>query len=123
MLTEEEWNFIMYNGMKATSWYSCIYFVSWMIIGVYVLLNMFLAIVLQNFEQDESRRRSQRSQKTLSQRKSMRNIQTAVPEEESIDSKLNDIPRQNIISLWKVIFPCRRNRSSSKVGETTMSLP
>jgi hypothetical protein len=32
-----------------------VYFVSWVMFGVWCLLNMFLAIVLQNFEKDQKR--------------------------------------------------------------------
>jgi hypothetical protein len=111
MLTEEGWDAIMYNGMRATSWYSCIYFVSWMILGVYVLLNMFLAIVLQNFEKDESRRRAQRSQVRIGN-KSARSLESVLPE----TPEQPDAGDASSISCWTALFACRNRLASSKVS-------
>jgi len=41
LLTLEGWTEVMYNGMRATNPAAAIFFISWIVIGVYVLLNMF----------------------------------------------------------------------------------
>lgn len=60
VLTLEGWVDVMRNTVRQTSWWSCIFFIAWIVIGVYCLLNMFLAIVLQNFEQDQKRQLEKR---------------------------------------------------------------
>ena len=45
----------MNDAIRATNLSAGLYFVSFVTIGVYCLLNMFLAIVLENFERDQQR--------------------------------------------------------------------
>eukprot|EP00163_Fabomonas_tropica_P014779 TRINITY_DN2686_c0_g2_i1.p1 TRINITY_DN2686_c0_g2~~TRINITY_DN2686_c0_g2_i1.p1 ORF type:complete len:1526 (-),score=377.56 TRINITY_DN2686_c0_g2_i1:447-4610(-) len=49
ILTGENWNEVMYDVVRATHWTSAFYFVLVVVIGNYVLLNLFQAILLQNF--------------------------------------------------------------------------
>ena len=56
ILTGENWNEVMYDGMRSTGSLSCIYFLLLFILGNYIILNLFLAILLDNFgggEEDE----------------------------------------------------------------------
>ena len=64
VLTGENWNTIMYDGMRSTggggetrwawaSWASALYFVSLVSIGTFVLLDFFIAILLNDFGQIE----------------------------------------------------------------------
>jgi voltage-dependent calcium channel L type alpha-1D len=51
VLTGENWNEVLYNGIKATSWgTSVIYFVALNILGNYIILNLFMAILLSEFD-------------------------------------------------------------------------
>ncbi|KAA0147079.1 hypothetical protein FNF31_07654 [Cafeteria roenbergensis] len=50
VLSEENWNAIMYDCWRAVGWPATIYFVALVVVGNFVLLNLFLAIVLGNFE-------------------------------------------------------------------------
>uniref|UniRef100_K3WVK7 Ion transport domain-containing protein n=1 Tax=Globisporangium ultimum (strain ATCC 200006 / CBS 805.95 / DAOM BR144) TaxID=431595 RepID=K3WVK7_GLOUD len=52
-LTEESWNFVMYDGVRSTGWGALLYFLAVMIIGNIIILNLFLAILLGNFSLDE----------------------------------------------------------------------
>lgn len=53
VLIGEDWNNIMYQYVRATETRLCIaFFVSWMILGNLVLLNLFLAILLKNFSEE-----------------------------------------------------------------------
>mmetsp|Transcript_27141 Transcript_27141/g.12661 ORF Transcript_27141/g.12661 Transcript_27141/m.12661 type:complete len:93 (-) Transcript_27141:127-405(-) len=50
VLTGEEWNFIMYDGIRARDFFVALpYFVSLVLIGNFIMLNLFLAILLGNF--------------------------------------------------------------------------
>mmetsp|Transcript_12403 Transcript_12403/g.1855 ORF Transcript_12403/g.1855 Transcript_12403/m.1855 type:complete len:152 (+) Transcript_12403:1388-1843(+) len=46
ILTGENWNEVMYSAVYSTSWYASLYFVSLTVVGNYILLNLFLAILL-----------------------------------------------------------------------------
>ncbi|DBA01467.1 TPA: hypothetical protein N0F65_005586 [Lagenidium giganteum] len=48
-LTEESWNFVMYDGIRSSGWSAAAYFISVMVIGNIIVLNLFLAILLGNF--------------------------------------------------------------------------
>lgn len=52
-LTEESWNFVMYDGIRAAGWSAAAYFVIVMVICNIIILNLFLAILLGNFGLDE----------------------------------------------------------------------
>jgi Gpi18-like mannosyltransferase len=43
VLTAENWNEVMYAGMAAVSPWTCLFFVLVVIVGNYILLNLFLA--------------------------------------------------------------------------------
>jgi hypothetical protein len=45
----ENWNSVMYDGMRTTRPYAALYFLFIVIIGNYVVLNLFLAILLDKF--------------------------------------------------------------------------
>lgn len=58
MLTTENWNSVLYDSMRneEIGYYApVIYYVSWIFIGNFILLNLFLAILLDGFlsEDDE----------------------------------------------------------------------
>ncbi|CEM06448.1 unnamed protein product [Vitrella brassicaformis CCMP3155] len=50
LLTGEDWNSVAYVGIETKSWVSALYFVSVVILGNYILLNLFLAILIKHFE-------------------------------------------------------------------------
>lgn len=47
----DDWSEVMFNCMLATGWYACIYFILLIIVGYIVLMNLFLAILIGNFEE------------------------------------------------------------------------
>lgn len=51
ILTGENWNTIMYDCWKARGWVSVIYIISLIVVGVFIVMNLFLAILLKNFEE------------------------------------------------------------------------
>ena len=53
VLTGEDWNAVMYDGMAANGSWSALYFVALLVIGNFLVLNLFIAILLINFGQQE----------------------------------------------------------------------
>src|SRR5689334_3665542 len=49
IVTTENWNNVMYSGMAATNPAMSLYFIAGIVVGNYILLNLFLAILLENF--------------------------------------------------------------------------
>ena len=52
ILTQEEWNEVLYNGMAKTSHWSALYFIALMTFGNYVLFNLLVAILVEGFSTD-----------------------------------------------------------------------
>ena len=51
----ENWNFVLYEAMRSSAgpWISALFFISWIFIGNFILLNLFLAILLDSFLEEE----------------------------------------------------------------------
>ena len=55
IVTLEDWTDVMYTAMEALP-YSWIYFVSFVVMGTFVIINLFIAVVLNNLEEAKSER-------------------------------------------------------------------
>lgn len=54
VLSVENWQSILYLAMSSDAGYaSCIFFISWIILGNYIIMNLFLAILLESFSRSE----------------------------------------------------------------------
>ncbi|KXZ52368.1 hypothetical protein GPECTOR_9g412 [Gonium pectorale] len=49
LLTTENWNNIMYDSMRSTTPWGAVYYVAVLVIGTYLVFNLFVAILLDNF--------------------------------------------------------------------------
>ncbi|XP_031551384.1 voltage-dependent T-type calcium channel subunit alpha-1G-like isoform X2 [Actinia tenebrosa] len=49
ILTQENWNLVMYDGMRAINNWAALYFIALMLIGYYVLFNLLVAILVEGF--------------------------------------------------------------------------
>lgn len=49
LLTLENWQLVLFSGIRSFGAWSVFYFLSWIFIGNFVLLNLFLAILLDSF--------------------------------------------------------------------------
>ncbi|XP_054912536.1 voltage-dependent T-type calcium channel subunit alpha-1I-like [Poeciliopsis prolifica] len=58
ILTQEDWNAVLYNGMAATSPIAALYFVALMTFGNYVLFNLLVAILVEGFQAEGDANRS-----------------------------------------------------------------
>uniref|UniRef100_A0A8C7IE75 Voltage-dependent T-type calcium channel subunit alpha n=1 Tax=Oncorhynchus kisutch TaxID=8019 RepID=A0A8C7IE75_ONCKI len=54
ILTQEDWNLVLYNGMASTSPLAALYFVALMTFGNYVLFNLLVAILVEGFQAEVS---------------------------------------------------------------------
>ncbi|KZS13807.1 putative Voltage-dependent T-type calcium channel subunit alpha-1I [Daphnia magna] len=64
ILTQEDWNVVLFNGMEKTSHWAALYFVALMTFGNYVLFNLLVAILVEGFSAERTERleREQREQ-------------------------------------------------------------
>ena len=53
ILTQEDWNIVLFNAMERTNHWSAIYFVILMTFGNYVLFNLLVAILVEGFSSQE----------------------------------------------------------------------
>ncbi|GIL75525.1 hypothetical protein Vretifemale_5297, partial [Volvox reticuliferus] len=53
LLTADNWVATSWDGMRARGTAAVLYFVAWIIVGNFVLLTLFLAILITNFQSDE----------------------------------------------------------------------
>nr|XP_061837564.1 voltage-dependent T-type calcium channel subunit alpha-1H-like isoform X1 [Nerophis lumbriciformis] len=59
ILTQEDWNVVLYNGMASTSPWAALYFVALMTFGNYVLFNLLVAILVEGFQAEGDANRSE----------------------------------------------------------------
>lgn len=52
ILTQEDWNVVLFNGMERTTHWAALYFVLLMTFGNYVLFNLLVAILVEGFSQE-----------------------------------------------------------------------
>uniref|UniRef100_A0A3Q4G193 Voltage-dependent L-type calcium channel subunit alpha n=1 Tax=Neolamprologus brichardi TaxID=32507 RepID=A0A3Q4G193_NEOBR len=77
ILTGEDWNTVMYDGIMAyggpasSGMVVCIYFIILFICGNYILLNVFLAIAVDNLADAESLNTAQKEEEEAKKRKNM----------------------------------------------------
>ncbi|KAM6940369.1 voltage-dependent T-type calcium channel subunit alpha-1H-like [Xenentodon cancila] len=59
ILTQEDWNAVLYNGMASTSPLAALYFVALMTFGNYVLFNLLVAILVEGFQAEGDANKSE----------------------------------------------------------------
>ncbi|XP_034564690.1 voltage-dependent T-type calcium channel subunit alpha-1G [Notolabrus celidotus] len=57
ILTQEDWNKVLYNGMASTTPVAALYFIALMTFGNYVLFNLLVAILVEGFQAEEVAKR------------------------------------------------------------------
>ncbi|XP_073541121.1 voltage-dependent L-type calcium channel subunit alpha-1S [Phyllobates terribilis] len=90
ILTGEDWNSVMYNGIMAyggpsfPGMFICIYFIILFVCGNYILLNVFLAIAVDNLAEAENLTSAQKAKAEERKRKKMARTQPDKSEEEKL---------------------------------------
>nr|CAI5857214.1 unnamed protein product [Callosobruchus analis] len=99
ILTQEDWNMVLSNGMAKTSNWAALYFVALMTFGNYVLFNLLVAILVEGFSSERNERR-EREQRELARRK-MSCILEASLKEGSRDSSSPSVSSSDSFSQGK----------------------
>ena len=86
MLTQEDWNTVLYNGMEHTSAWAALYFIALMTFGNYVLFNLLVAILVEGFssEEEEKKKNKESKEKQLER----------INETNNNDQTLSDVVKQ-----------------------------
>uniref|UniRef100_A0A8C4KZS3 Voltage-dependent L-type calcium channel subunit alpha n=1 Tax=Equus asinus asinus TaxID=83772 RepID=A0A8C4KZS3_EQUAS len=94
VLTGEDWNSVMYNGIMAyggpsyPGMFVCIYFIILFVCGNYILLNVFLAIAVDNLAEAESLTSAQKAKAEEKKRRKMsKGLPDKSEEEKSVMAK------------------------------------
>ncbi|XP_039290068.1 voltage-dependent T-type calcium channel subunit alpha-1G isoform X3 [Nilaparvata lugens] len=72
ILTQEDWNVVLFNGMEKTSHWAALYFVALMTFGNYVLFNLLVAILVEGFSSERNERREREARELARQQEQMR---------------------------------------------------
>ncbi|CAG0894816.1 unnamed protein product [Darwinula stevensoni] len=62
ILTQEDWNIVLFNAMEKTSHWAALYFVALMTFGNYVLFNLLVAILVEGFSSEKENREARRGE-------------------------------------------------------------
>nr|POF21044.1 calcium-channel protein cch1 [Quercus suber] len=73
ILSSENWTSIMYNVTQfdiqhGTAWIGAAFFIMWFILGNFIVLNMFIAVIQENFDVSEDQKRLQQVRMFLQQK-------------------------------------------------------
>lgn len=71
ILTQEDWNKVLYNGMASTSPVAALYFIALMTFGNYVLFNLLVAILVEGFQTEVGRHRAHKKKKKKQRKKNI----------------------------------------------------
>ncbi|KAH9513030.1 Voltage-dependent T-type calcium channel subunit alpha-1H [Bulinus truncatus] len=77
VLTQEDWNTVLYNGMAKTSEWASLYFVALMTFGNYVLFNLLVAILVEGFSTEDEEKKKEK----------MKELEAADKDEEEDDEE------------------------------------
>ncbi|WKY15980.1 hypothetical protein Q1695_001004 [Nippostrongylus brasiliensis] len=62
ILTQEDWNMVLFNGMAQTNPWAALYFVALMTFGNYVLFNLLVAILVEGFQESKEEEKRQQEE-------------------------------------------------------------
>ena len=128
ILTGENWNEVMYDGMRHTNSWTCVYFIVLVVLGNYIILNLFLAILLDNFggvgEDDdgegEESVHGKKGSRPSSRAKSLKDgggagAPNAIPSIK--DEKGNKLKSYNSMAAWKTVDFVSKKSNLEKLKE------
>ncbi|RDW94337.1 calcium channel protein BcCCH1 [Coleophoma crateriformis] len=76
VLSSENWTTIMYNitsfdNARNTGWIGAVFFIGWFIFGNFILVNMFIAVIQENFDVSEDEKRMQQVKAFLNRKEAV----------------------------------------------------
>eukprot|EP00662_Eupelagonemidae_sp_cell21_P056891 gene56891-biopygen38463 len=77
IMSGEDWQFVMYDGMRAAGSPWCIYYLIYYTVGTYLILNLFIAVLLNNRNEEANAE-----------------LEDALSEDEDIDKYIPQSPRK-----------------------------
>ncbi|XP_052759343.1 voltage-dependent T-type calcium channel subunit alpha-1G [Galleria mellonella] len=114
VLTQEDWNVVLFNGMEKTSHWAALYFVALMTFGNYVLFNLLVAILVEGFssERNERREREQRelAKSKLSNECFSDNNELQYDDSNSGSHSSDSFSQNEIKNFWKSADDVRRTK-------------
>lgn len=124
ILTGENWNNVFYDGWRSTGWTSVLYFISLIVFGDFIMLNLFLAILLGNFEEssDETKtaeRELLRQKSRVTPMHSLRSEREGVDDHTAIETEYSTKSRR----FSRVPSARSRRTSIMHVDQSPFSLP
>ncbi|XP_077490512.1 voltage-dependent T-type calcium channel subunit alpha-1G-like [Amblyomma americanum] len=96
ILTQEDWNVVLFNGMEKTSPWAALYFVALMTFGNYVLFNLLVAILVEGFSAEGDRKKSTEALKDTADTEADGNKKCASQDAE-------DDPKDNIMKETRML--------------------
>lgn len=113
MLTQEDWNEVLYSGMDRTSSWAALYFIALMTFGNYVLFNLLVAILVEGFSTEDE------PKKPLTERIMEDAINAIKEEARSRDPSNSGDPRSD--SRMQEVNEYPLVRHSSREGRTSIN--
>ena len=97
LLTIEDWPGVMYDGVKSTSLIATLYFVTCIVFGNYILCNLFIAILLDSFN-EEAKRKVAKAEKEKAQEaaRARKAHMIALEEQRQKNAPPTDIEEENV---------------------------
>ncbi|XP_045485298.1 voltage-dependent T-type calcium channel subunit alpha-1G isoform X2 [Pieris rapae] len=124
VLTQEDWNVVLFNGMEKTSHWAALYFVALMTFGNYVLFNLLVAILVEGFssERNERREREQRelAKSKLSSECFSDNNELQYNESNSGSNSSDSFSQNEIKNFWKSADDVRKAKDDPNNKEKVM---
>ncbi|XP_075973762.1 voltage-dependent T-type calcium channel subunit alpha-1G-like isoform X2 [Anticarsia gemmatalis] len=116
VLTQEDWNVVLFNGMEKTSHWAALYFVALMTFGNYVLFNLLVAILVEGFssERNERREREQRelAKSKLSSECFSENNELQYDESSSGSHSSDSFSQNEIKNYWRSADDVRKTKDN-----------
>eukprot|EP01052_Picozoa_sp_SAG31_P023053 SAG31_NODE_1869_length_7028_cov_2.847164_4_plen_1132_part_00 len=94
VLTFDAWNFVLFDGVRASGWAGATWFVLWILIGSFVLLNLLLVIILDSYVEvaEEMHEEEEREKKLLEARtESAASIRNDAVDDMDLDADPTDV--------------------------------
>ena len=88
IVTLEDWTDVMYQAMQLSA-FAWMYFVSFVVVGTFVVINLFIAVVLNNLEQAKAER-LQQLQSPASREEILRELRNTQEALRRLERRLND---------------------------------